>query len=1551
MSGGYSRPGTATRDNTLPCSRPGSRAELGSRCSVRSGKDRAVSRGSAGSRGHDREMRESKVRFSVLKDEVPEPNSEDNSANDRPNIDDDTSKSVPVSHMWALRKTRAEQSAYHRAKLGSLIADQQRYLDYTYNGFLIDYLVRLRAGKGGTGDRAKMLLDPDTKGIDDATMGTAGALFGGVEIVMAEKLKANLKQIITMYYKLSGCPEWRLNGNAFKSQALKLVAERHTANLLDVEVNNCLFISKLRRGMYKAETLRGERPKDRQRRLNQFSTFLHASHKQATSGNLSQDGHCGMQRQSSQGMRRQTSGGKAGSISPDTSGTRKASSFSQDVSGSRRSSNARRSSNEKAEGLLSVTAAAQQAAHSPKKSSTTEGWKLRSFRGISRGGQRRNDAIDDDLGTLPRLGNHMRAASRGSDKFASSASSFFSMAARSDFLRSSSSFYAGDGADDYSSTPVGSGKLPALQSPVGFREWGFASNVSAKSDTTQLPTKSRLTASTPNLPTMVKKPVMEKPESLVPHRKPGKGQDELSSLATRRYVQACQKNFVLPSLMPFCTGHSLKLIAANQNLRDEDLHAVTEMLGASKRLEEVDLDGNVTLTDKSLVPFLDRLQGNWVDSHLRRLSMRNCLSKAQIDRPDGLARVMSAVVQRLLNGFHRLKVLELSGIHMNLGSHLPLCQAISETSSIQKLALADICLSYDHPAIKQCLDLIFRGGSVEDLDLGWNAFDEDIFQYVGLGVVAAGSIKRLGVANCAQASPHGSSSAEAFLETLERDRNLTHLDISINRIDFRGALVLEAVLENNPTLKFFDISQNPLASLGYRSILRLLCRPTSALKGFECEGCTSGANVVEMSDEGGYQVFTETNPGGRYCLQLERPYHRALLKMLYRTCTRFKTSPNETFHDVTPAGYVHPVQEPSGIWPVPTEGKLALTFSLEEVMNKFLAGVSDGDFAGMLEKHFSLTRLSPPKTKEIALFTQWKNREGQRVEQLTLLEAMSKDFQFSYPQFVVMCRTRGDVAEVAWRLLPCVTGRERTRFLSLLQMPCISSYVALMKRAQKLLNFNVENPTGNYDLDLGNWLDSSIAEQLLLLDRWECSVASRRKLEVVSQTGIPSQVRNPKYLDRPIVVRVISEFILPESGQLKFDYVSSKRPAKDASPLDSHFFDQILLAMQNSECSPTDKIHAVGLTSHFWYLSSLQMRTVMGIFKDSHIRAEIFVRLAMRLIDLQHEKIFRSRFQDKSEFQHLQDRLGHLTFLPFIQPEQTEFVFDFAVWDQRSACNLLLNLATEESRGNLQEFSYTRLDGTVDQLPLGIPRSWDSFDKMPTTGTFRMSYICSPEDRKYKTRRALARRYGFYEAPEDESDVLWWSSITHCPEDVIEFVEFLNSHFKNIWIPFHKIDGDGGNGNVSWTEFKEGLKIIGCDKFLGQDSEQRARIVFRYLDPSGEGQVSKDEWAVLEQILQSIQLCIKEFVEFCVRTFGSNLNDAWHRLDADGSGEIDRAEWLEACESLGFFGLANPIFSFLDKDDEGTVSQDEFALLKKYQDGKSLRRVHTMKLDSKSSDA
>merc|ERR1712096_155885 len=97
-----------------------------------------------------------------------------------------------------------------------------------------------------------------------------------------------------------------------------------------------------------------------------------------------------------------------------------------------------------------------------------------------------------------------------------------------------------------------------------------------------------------------------------------------------------------------------------------------------------------------------------------------------------------------------------------------------------------------------------------------------------------------------------------------------------------------------------------------------------------------------------------------------------------------------------------------------------------------------------------------------------------------------------------------------------------------------------------------------------------------------------------------------------------------------------------------------------------------------------------------------------------------------------------------------------------------------------------------------------------------------------------------------------------------------------------------------------------CKKFDGPNKEKRIHALFRYLDPSGEGQVSESEWTVLDLLKSEINLSIKEFVQFLERTFGGDLEHAWEYLDGDGGGEIDDAEWVQGIQDIGYFGPTIP---------------------------------------------
>jgi len=117
------------------------------------------------------------------------------------------------------------------------------------------------------------------------------------------------------------------------------------------------------------------------------------------------------------------------------------------------------------------------------------------------------------------------------------------------------------------------------------------------------------------------------------------------------YLKACNDHFVLPNLLPFCTGSSDRLQAANQALNDHNLKALTEMFVNVETILEVDLEGNASLTENSLVPFLQQLFGRCAQSRLERLSLRNTLRNAT---GPGIQEVLDVGVNLISTGVKKL---------------------------------------------------------------------------------------------------------------------------------------------------------------------------------------------------------------------------------------------------------------------------------------------------------------------------------------------------------------------------------------------------------------------------------------------------------------------------------------------------------------------------------------------------------------------------------------------------------------------------------------------------------------------------------------------------------------------------------------------------------------------------------------------------------------------------------------------------------------------------------------------------------------------------------
>jgi Ca2+-binding EF-hand superfamily protein len=663
--------------------------------------------------------------------------------------------------------------------------------------------------------------------------------------------------------------------------------------------------------------------------------------------------------------------------------------------------------------------------------------------------------------------------------------------------------------------------------------------------------------------------------------------------------------------------------------------------------------------------------------------------------------------------------------------------------------------------------------------------------------------------------------------------------------------------------------------------------------------------------------------------------------MLYKVCSRFGMAPGAAFTDLSYSlgTWSQPQRSKEGSWLVPHKGILSMTFRIGWAGIGIPDDSEDPSFGCVLKCHFEKVRLQPSVRKTVSLLAHWYliTEKEERDEPIMMLDAMSMDFALAYPDLQALCNMAPElITEILCRLVPCALGGQTARYLCMMRAENLGEFVKMRSEMSNFFGLNIENPSWRYNLDLARMSDHWVAEQLMLLDRWEADISLKQQRTDSSQWGDRCHIRNATHGGRELPFGHVAEWHLPVQGLFTFDYSSGRRPPAHAQSLDGDTFASLLEALQTSGVDPVKQVEVLKAVASHIYLTCLQLRELLGIFpRPERQRIETVVLFYFRLVDVHNEKCIRARFRKEEELKALRDRLGYLIFFPFIQPEHSEFEFDLACHDQRVAACLVINIASKEQFHNLRDPSLRYPDGRLDNFTVGIPRGWVALDQMPRLGIFRVTYLCSPKFRSFSFRRLSLEKYGDFVCNIADSDVSWWSCLKDAPPDVNEFMEYLVGNFKNVHTAFDKLDGRGGNGKISLRKLSEGLTALKCKKFRRKEREERLATIFRYLDTSNEGVITLKEWEVLEQLWNDIIVSLREFVRFLGRVVGHEidglLDRAWSLLDVDGSGDISESEWHDVVNMrLSFFGPTMTIFGFLDKDDEGKVSLEEFRALDQF---------------------
>ncbi|CAE7292299.1 ccsA [Symbiodinium natans] len=999
------------------------------------------------------------------------------------------------------------------------------------------------------------------------------------------------------------------------------------------------------------------------------------------------------------------------------------------------------------------------------------------------------------------------------------------------------------------------------------------------------------------------------------------GLDELPVMDAplEQYLHACSKLGTRPRPLPFVTGHSPNLHAAGHSLTDQDLLSLLTLTRQVELVEEVDLSDNAKLTDVGMLPFLREVGVKKTCLSLLNLSHCRSLGEASIS-------LLTSIMHQ--GGLGLLWSLDLSGIGLPMGCARPLLDAIGQHPTLRKVGLASLGIGrLGVRSAKSSLSCLFQGYLLEEVDLAWNTFDSASFAQLGRCLNTAVKLRSLSIAGCSSSSRSTRDlPIEHFLEQLPNAHKLSVLDVTFNHIDFRGAFVIEDACDTLRCLKHLVIADNPLGVLGQRCLFRLLAQKTSGLEWFDCAGCAYQSASFSL-DKDSKQIFCPQNPSGRYELDLARPYHRAVLRRLYKTSERFRVRPSVSFSQIkSSSGYQHPHKN-RGTWNIATGGDLTVHFQVDCIGNESLDGGRFASFEGYLAQHTRNRRVKPAVHKVVPLIALWRMNRFSAKEQETMLECLCKDFLLSAEQIraLVCCSA---VSQTEY-LCACSLPQDRpVQVLSMLQTTTMEEYVSRCKYLRTFMSVNYDCPNGHYQLDMLSAADRAVGQHLFVLNAWEVELDKRAQRMDLSELGDGSHWRNITHQGGPWKMDM-TRWLPPPEGTLDFDYVSARRPDPKQAPIDLPNFARMLQLLASFDEAPLAKFLALRRCGHRLFMTSSQLRELLCMCKTIDAKLQLTILLYFQVVDISNAKTFRVLF-DPAANQQLQKCLGYVVTFLFLQPEGfIELSLDQR--EQRLLAHCLALLRSKE-RSNMKDVVLCDKTGRLIALSKGLPKSWESIEKVPSRGAVSLTYKCIPEERSVPFRKQLQMQFGGWKLGTiSKQSMTWCTSAAEAPADVLELLHHVlrasstrTANPGNCDLGFDFLASQVNKTALTRQDLLQAL--LACGFLPAEDDEEavrRADDIFEFFIPGRQKFLSRREWCILDELWHEAQQQMQDLVRFAARKFDYSTNlieTIWSHI-SDGEESLTLPQWSKAIkEKLGFHGPADEVFALLNKAGKDAVS-------------------------------